>query len=173
MPAATREHERQLTYNPESTWAELWVGEGEEAEALYVDLNWGSGVTAEPPIDGVSSVLSFPSGMSELARYVEEHGYYCDDPVMEARLHGTAIELVVDGKRYHFIKAQLEGVVKLRALEEGSRCEDLEAFLDATTTTTTRARRRTSSTWPSCRARGRSSSRTSTTRARLAPTTST
>ena len=50
---------------------------------------------------------------------------------MEARLHGTAIELVVDGKRYHFTKAQLEGVGKLRALEEGSRCEDLEAFLDA------------------------------------------
>ena len=131
LHAPRTEHERQLTYNPESTWAELWVGEGDEAEALYVDLNWGSGVTAEPPIDGVSSVLSFPSGMRELARYVEEHGYYCDDPVMEARLHGTAIELVVDGKRYHFIKAQLQGVAKLRALQEGSRCDDLEAFLDA------------------------------------------
>ena len=119
-----------VAYNPSSGWVEVWIGEGARASVLYLDLNWGEGISVEPPVDGVSEVRSFPRGIAQFAAFVEEHGYWTQDELVQARLEGTAIELVVQGKSYFLLWEQLRCMRRLRSLAEGSRCE-LEPFLEA------------------------------------------
>ena len=119
-----------VTYNAESCWAEVWIGEGQGADCLYVDMTWGSAINDTPPDDGVSEVKCFPGGMGEFATYVEEQGFWTDDETMRARLDGKAVELVVAGQSSWGLTQQLAPIVRLRDLPEGSRCE-LGAHLDA------------------------------------------
>ena len=109
------------------------MGEGEDASVVYLDLTWGSGMRAEPPEEGVSSVLTFPAGFAQFGAYVEEQGHWVeDDPALDARIRGEAIELVLQshGQSYFLCREQLQCVRRLSALAEGSRCE-LESFLEA------------------------------------------
>lgn len=125
--------EALVEYCSESGWAEAWVGEGEDASVVYLDLTWGSGMRAEPPEEGVSSVLTFPAGFAQFGAYVEEQGHWVeDDPALDARIRGEAIELVLQshGQSYFLCREQLQCVRRLSGLAEGSRCE-LETFLEA------------------------------------------
>ena len=147
-----------LYYDPTSGWAEAWIassspragtgggvaaadggtapvgvsdGDAETyTSCLYVDLTYGEPVQAEPPEDGVSEVRCFPGGIKEFASFVEDHGFWVEEPVLAARLKGRAIELVVDGKSEWVLRTQLQPIRKLRALAEGSVCELNQGFLD-------------------------------------------
>ena len=118
-----------VAYNAESGWAEAWVGEGGTAFAVYIHMNYGEGFKAMPPEDGVSEVMSFPQGMREFVAFIEERGFWTDEPVLQARVDGRAIELVVGGSSSWVLREQLQPIKKLRGLAEGERCE-LEPFLD-------------------------------------------
>ena len=120
--------EEAVSFNAASGWAEAWIGEGERACFVYVDLTYGEALREQPPEEGVSEVRSFTS-MVEFAAFVESEGFWTDDARLQARLEGRAIELVVGGVSSWVRRAQLQPVRRLRALAEGSRCE-LEAYLE-------------------------------------------
>ena len=115
--------EETVVYNPASGWAEAWIGAGEGADCLYVDLTWGNAICEEAPDDGVSEVRCFPRGMPEFAAFVEDQGYWCNDERLRARIAGTAIELIVAGTSTWVLRDQLKPIRRLQGLEEGSRCE--------------------------------------------------
>jgi hypothetical protein len=109
-------------------------GDGDaDGELLYVDLTYGAAVTDESPEDGVSEVRHFPHGMAEFRAFVEEQGFWVEDPGLRARLEGRAIELVVtirgERQRAWLEREKLQPIRRLRGLAEGSRCK-LESFLD-------------------------------------------
>jgi hypothetical protein len=109
-------------------------GDGDaDGELLYVDLTYGAAVTDDPPEDGVSEVRHFPHGMAEFRAFVEEQGFWVEDPGLRARLEGRAIELVVtirgERQRAWLEREKLQPIRRLRGLAEGSRCK-LESFLD-------------------------------------------
>ena len=121
--------EQPVHYDPRSGWAEAWIGEGVAASCLYVDLTYGHGLRDVPPDEGVSEVRTFPRGMAQFAQHVDEHGYWCEDDRLRARLEGTAVELVVGEARAWVLREQLQPIRKLRGLAVGSRCE-LVPFLE-------------------------------------------
>jgi hypothetical protein len=105
------------------------VGEGATAFCVYLD---GSEFrfTSEAPAEGVSAVRCFPHGIVEFAAVIEGEGLWTDDEVLQARVDGTAVELVVAGSSTWVLRSQLEPIRTLRGLRQGGRCE-LEAFLEA------------------------------------------
>ena len=119
-----------VSYTAESSWAEAWIGEGDNACFLYIDMTYAHAVSDAVPEEGVSEVKCFPRGMEEFAEFLDHHGFWVagDNWVLKARLEGRAVELVVDGLSYWATCEQLQPIRKLRSLAEGSRCE-VSSFL--------------------------------------------